>query len=1417
MNKLGKYEILAELGRGAMGVVYKARDPFIGRQVALKTITTGLAGKPQLLDRFYQEARSAGTLQHPNIVTIYELGQEKDTPFIAMEFLEGDSLDKIVEARPTLPLFQKLEYVVRVCQALDHAHRHGVIHRDVKPGNVMVTKDGAVKVVDFGIARVTDTSMTQANMMIGSRAYMSPQLYKGERADARSDIWAMGVTLYELLAYQRPFKGESEAELMFNIITNPPPALRPLSPECNEGLERIVMKMLEKKAEDRYQTMEDVLHELEPLWRSAQQDTVAGLLADSQQLVEVKDLQRAQTLLRKALHIDVGNTTAKSMLEKVTAELRASQILPKIQEHVNRGRSLLEGGHLREARAEAEAALGLDSKQDTALKFRSEVEEALAKAQELEQKLRLSKQRLAEGALTEATSALNQALELDAKNEQAQELKRQMEEEERRREKRKKLAEVLHRARALWAELNYAECIEVIAAALKEFPNDAELMKLLETARHDQAEEQKRTRFAETRKLLGEQKFAEVLKVADGLSKRYPRDATVESLRAMAQRGLQEQRRSEFLQQELSALRALVSAGKYGEAATRVEPLLKEFPQEFALMEIAAFAKGELAQQEQKQRENERLLQIRSLMEAGKYREAEETARRATQEFPRHALFQELFEEAQKGKKDQEERAEMQRRIQQIRGKINQGQLTDGADLARQTLATMGPNADVAQLLHSAEIELAERKKKQSEQEQHIQAAQTMVDSGNFGGATQLLNQAIATQILEPNDPRAQQLLTMIEQKSGATRIRKPGEAPVAPTSAPEEKPAALTNTYATTDASVNVEGPPPATSIFSATQVLRPGDTATRLPAGKKEKPAKIPATTAMSVAIADAAATGPQVTSGAVVAARATGKAPGSQKKAIIFAAAGVAAVLVLAAGLWMWKSHSRASAEEVRLKDEATQLWNMRQFDASEQAWRQLAQLHGLLQTEALGQIRLIDEQRAEEKKRFEEGESLLRDQKDFAGAQKAFQDVVQLNLWLADDAKRELASATALASGADIKQQEQEHFTKGQQFFQSGNYKEAAGEFDTVVTLNVPDSTIKPQAEEFLRRIRQNSTERKLYDGAMDDIKGENWTEARDSLQEIIKRRGPLAGDAKKQLASVSSALKVVDNFSGALKSGSFPAARTEVNAAHAWPKTQKNLSQQLHAAEMQELGNIRSQAQTIESKGDANAIERLQDDLHRFMVGVNDAAVKNAANELDKSLSSTALTLRENKGDKSAFDVAVLDFNRAKERGDVNELSHGVTREFEKIASSKSFYREAAREYVNKSIPNAILEMTKTLGGKALVPAIQCRGNGPAGGSRGGGTVPCGQLDANAPLQWVGAPMVDFPESARKPGKLPYVLNITVFVDNKGDVKIEKAGVVDNEFFKKAKDSAKYWKTTVPRSGGKAVSVAFPMSITFEKR
>jgi hypothetical protein len=204
-------------------------------------------------------------LQHPNIVTIYELAESGGAPFIAMEYLEGESLEKIIARKPALPLATKLGYIVQTCRALDYAHRRGVIHRDVKPANIVVTRDGIVKVVDFGIARLAATTKTQTGTLLGTLAYMAPEQLRGQNADARCDIWAMGVVLYELIAYQRPFSGENHAALLLSILQNEPPSMRQFVPECPVALERIVLKTLRKDEKERYQSMEALLKDLEKL------------------------------------------------------------------------------------------------------------------------------------------------------------------------------------------------------------------------------------------------------------------------------------------------------------------------------------------------------------------------------------------------------------------------------------------------------------------------------------------------------------------------------------------------------------------------------------------------------------------------------------------------------------------------------------------------------------------------------------------------------------------------------------------------------------------------------------------------------------------------------------------------------------------------------------------------------------------------------------------------------------------------------------------------------------------------------------------------------------------------------------------------------------------------------------------------
>jgi serine/threonine-protein kinase len=265
ITHLGRYEIVGELGQGAMGVVYKATDPLIDRIVAIKTITLSLAQeeRDEYEARFYQEAKAAGRLSHPNIVTIFDVGRSGDIAYIAMEFLQGRELRDILNDEQLLPVPQVVDIVAQVAQGLAYAHEHGIIHRDVKPSNIMVGRDGHVKITDFGIARMASAAVrTQTGMVLGSPKYMSPEQVMGKLADQRSDIFSLGVMLYEMLTGQAPFVGENVNAIMYQTLNSIPAPPGSLNPQVPDMLNFIVAKALAKDVEHRYQNATDFANDL---------------------------------------------------------------------------------------------------------------------------------------------------------------------------------------------------------------------------------------------------------------------------------------------------------------------------------------------------------------------------------------------------------------------------------------------------------------------------------------------------------------------------------------------------------------------------------------------------------------------------------------------------------------------------------------------------------------------------------------------------------------------------------------------------------------------------------------------------------------------------------------------------------------------------------------------------------------------------------------------------------------------------------------------------------------------------------------------------------------------------------------------------------------------------------------------------
>jgi serine/threonine-protein kinase len=273
--QLGRYVIQSELGRGAMGVVYKALDSVLERPVAVKTVNITLEREhaDKYEKRFYQEARAAGSLNHPNIVTIHDVGKAGDVVFMAMEYIEGVELRTLLgEGRP-LRVTQAISIAAQVAEGLAYAHQRGVVHRDIKPANIMVLANGPVKITDFGIARMRGSGdLTQTGMLLGSPKYMSPEQVIGKRADHRSDIFSLGVILYEMLCGAAPFNGENVTALMYQIVNFVPPAPSSVKEGVPEMLDYIVAKMIAKPLEERYADAAELARDL----RECERQLAAG-------------------------------------------------------------------------------------------------------------------------------------------------------------------------------------------------------------------------------------------------------------------------------------------------------------------------------------------------------------------------------------------------------------------------------------------------------------------------------------------------------------------------------------------------------------------------------------------------------------------------------------------------------------------------------------------------------------------------------------------------------------------------------------------------------------------------------------------------------------------------------------------------------------------------------------------------------------------------------------------------------------------------------------------------------------------------------------------------------------------------------------------------------------------------------------
>jgi serine/threonine-protein kinase len=375
---LGRYEVVDLIGQGGMGALYRARDPRIGRYVAIKLLRPGY-DTPELRDRFAREARAAGILSHPNIVTIYDVGEHDGLPFIAMEFVRGDTFADLICLRPPLPVMRKVQLTEEVCSGLAHAHEMAIVHRDIKPANLIVGPEGTVKILDFGIAKLTTTSTTLPGSILGTMNYMAPEQIRGTPVDARADIFSVGAVLYELLSHQQAFPGQLPDDVLPRILHGQPTSLVEYCPDLDPRLVEIVEQALEKDPDHRFQSIVSLQKALANVRRSP--DFGKPMAGDTRQRrtdeIErhLNDVQRAFD----AAEYEAAIESCKQILMLDSSEQRALDHLSRIHAAMDERQAALE----REAqRAEEEARRRLEEERRLAEEERRRAEEERRRAEE---------------------------------------------------------------------------------------------------------------------------------------------------------------------------------------------------------------------------------------------------------------------------------------------------------------------------------------------------------------------------------------------------------------------------------------------------------------------------------------------------------------------------------------------------------------------------------------------------------------------------------------------------------------------------------------------------------------------------------------------------------------------------------------------------------------------------------------------------------------------------------------------------------------------------------------------------------------------------------------------------------------------------------------------------------------------------
>jgi len=483
MDHIGRYEVVEEIGRGGFGRVYRANDPLMKCEVAIKVLSN--AADPEMLARFRGEAASARKLHHESIVTIYDVGEHNGLPYIVMEYLQGMDLQKMREKGRPLTLLEKVRILSQVAAGLQIAHENGIIHRDVKPANIMVLKDGSVKIMDFGIARATrdaTSHLTRTGMVVGTLQYIPPEQFEGHVADALADIWAYGVIAFQLFSGRNPFDATETMQVIYNITSLRIPDLSQVNPELPPDLCHVVRKLLERDRNARYQSFEDVRIDLNPVLEALEAQEANRLVDDARMIAARGDLTGAHQIIRQVLDRYPSNTSAKQIRDHIITQIRADQTSRQVADLMKKGDESLSAGNYDEALGSYSQACKLNPNSTTARMRWERAQKMAERARHLNESLATARSRLAAGAAREAEEILGVLLAEDPENHEAAGLM-QKAQAERARQDETARADAILNSRHLTAQRQYAKALAAVEQCAAKVGDHPDLQKAREEVR----------------------------------------------------------------------------------------------------------------------------------------------------------------------------------------------------------------------------------------------------------------------------------------------------------------------------------------------------------------------------------------------------------------------------------------------------------------------------------------------------------------------------------------------------------------------------------------------------------------------------------------------------------------------------------------------------------------------------------------------------------------------------------------------------------------------------------------------------------------------------------------------------------------------------------------------------------------------